>query len=305
MAKSYSLQDLELFIQVAERNNMSEVGRQLNLTTAAISAAIKRLEAALDVNLFERTTRSLRLSAAGEAFIPHVQQLLGILDIAENELNNRQNLIEGEIRIGLPSDLGRHYLLGLLDTFQELNPGIKLVLHVSDFIQDLYRDELDIVIRYGEPKDSGLIASKLCDNRRILVASPAYIDTHPPIRHLSDLSEHNCLLFYRDGRPYNKWQFEGDDGAFTISVTGDRSANDGELVKRWALAGKGITYKSALDLVQELESGSLVELMPDQYRGQSTPVYLLYKERRYQAFRITALIRYLKDTVPGRGENAR
>jgi len=97
--------------------------------------------------------------------------------------------------------------------------------------------------------------------------------------------------------PYSKWQFERDDEQITINVTGDRSANDGELVKRWALAGKGIAYKSALDVAQELESGELVELLAGQYRGQSTPVYLLYKERKYQAYRITALISYLKSAM--------
>ncbi|GGY71134.1 transcriptional regulator [Cellvibrio zantedeschiae] len=297
MARSYSLQDLELLIQVAERGNMSEVGRQLNMTTAAVSAAIKRLEVALDVSLFERTTRSLRLSAAGEAFIPHLQQILGTLDIAENELRNRQTLVAGEIRIGLPSDIGRHYLLALLNQFQELNPKVKFILHVSDLIQDLYRDELDIVIRYGQPKDSSLIAAKLCDNRRVLVASPDYLARHTPIKELQDLLEHNCLLFYLNGRPYSKWQFECEKDLVTLNVTGDRSANDGELVKRWAVEGKGVAYKSALDVAEELASGTLVEVLAGRFLGQPSPLYLLYKERKYQAYRMTALIKYLKERI--------
>lgn len=148
---------------------MSEVGRQLNMTTAAVSAAIKRLEAGLDVSLFERTTRSLRLSAAGEAFIPHLQQVLGALDVAESELRNLQTLVVGEIRVGLPSYLGRNLLSRILDDFQSLHPQVRFIVHLSDYIQDLYRDELDIVIRYGDLQDSNLIAAKLCDNRRVLV----------------------------------------------------------------------------------------------------------------------------------------
>lgn len=296
MSRAYSLQDLELLIQVAERGNMSEVGRQLNMTTAAISAAIKRLETALGVTLFERTTRSLRLSAAGETFIAHLHQVSGILDAAENELQNRQSLIAGEIRIGLPSDLGRNRLLAALDTFHELNPKVRFILHVSDYIQDLYRDELDIVIRYGEPADSNLIAAKLCDNRRILVASPEYVASHQPIHVLGDLLNHNCLLFYLNARLYNKWQFDTERGSVTLKVAGDRLANDGEMVKRWALAGKGIAYKSGLDVTAELASGSLVELLPETYLGQASPLYLLYKERKYQAYRMTALISHLKQS---------
>lgn len=297
MTRPYSLQDLELLMYVAERGNMSEVGRQLNMTTAAVSAAIKRLEAALDVSLFERTTRSLRLSAAGEAFIPHLQQVLGALDVAESELRNLQTLVAGEIRIGLPSDLGRHRLSGFLDDFQDLHPQVRFIVHLSDYIQDLYRDELDIVIRYGDLQDSNLIASKLCENQRVLVASPEYLQSHSRIQALTDLVGHNCLMFYRNDRPYSKWQFEQGGQPITINVTGDRSANDGELVKRWALAGKGIAYKSKLDVERELIAGELVEVLEGQYCGQSTPVYLLYKERKYQAYRITALIAYLKKVL--------
>jgi len=297
MARTYSLQDLELLIQVAERGNMSEVARQLNMTTAAVSAAIKRLEAALDVSLFERTTRSLRLSAAGEAFIPHLQQVLGALDVAENELRNLQTLVAGEIRVGLPSDLGRNRLSGILDEFLELYSQVKFIVHVSDHIQDLYRDELDIVIRYGDPKDSSLIAAKLCDNRRVLVASGQYVSNHKPLQTLTDLSEHNCLMFYRNDRPYSKWEFEQNGLPITVNVVGDRSANDGDLVKRWAIAGKGIAYKSRLDVERELESGALIELLPEQYIGESTPVYLIYKERKYQPYRLTALIAYLKEKL--------
>lgn len=104
-------------------------------------------------------------------------------------------------------------------------------------------------------------------------------------------------MFYRNDRPYSKWQFDQDDGVITVNVTGNRSAKDGELLKRWAMAGKGIAYKSGLDIAQELESGELVELLKGQYRGQSTPVYLLYNERKYQAYRITALIAYLKKAI--------
>ena len=297
MARAYSFQDLELLVRVAESSNMSEVARQLNLTNAAVSATIKRLEIALGVSLFERTTRSLRLSAAGESFIPHVQQVLGALDVAENELHNLQTLVAGEIRIGLPSDLGRSLLLSIFDEFQERYPQVKFTLHFSDFLQDLYRENLDLVIRYGEQKDSGLIAKKLCENRRVLVASPQYLARHPPLKALLDLTKHNCILFYRNDRPYSKWQFELGDKPVEIDVSGDRSADDGEVVKRWAVAGRGIAYKSRLDVQHELANGELVELLAGQYVGQISPVYAVYKERKYQPYRITALLAHLEQSM--------
>lgn len=297
MAKSYSLQDLELLMRVVECRNMSEAGRQLNMTTAAVSAAIKRLEAALGVTLFERTTRSLGLSAAGEAFVPHVQEVLAALDIAEGELRARQQKLEGEIRIGLPSDLGRNLIVPLLDSFQVLHPQIRFVIHLSDYIQDLYREGLDMVIRYGEPQDSGLIAKKLADNHRLLLAAPSYIAARGALTQLSELKRHNCLLFYRNDRPYDHWAFDVGGKQQVVAVTGDRCTNDGELVKRWLLEGRGIAYKSRLDILKELAEGRVVELMPGDYRGQSAPLYAVYKERKYQAYRLTALLGYLQQML--------
>lgn len=294
MSKAYSLQDLEICLRVAERGNMSEAGRELGLTTAAISAAIKRLELALGASLFDRNTRSMRLSAAGEIFIPHLQQVLGELALAENKLRNLQTEVSGEIRISIPSDLGRNLLLELLDDFQALHPKLRLVVHISDSIQDLYREGLDLVIRYGEQKDSGLIAQKLCDNRRVLAAAPSYIAKAGQLQSLQDLANHNCILFYRNDSPYSKWLFDVAGVEQTVEVKGNRYANDGELVKRWAVAGHGIVYKSALDVACELDTGELVELLPDQYRGQPAPLYAVYKERRYQSHRIAQLLGYLR-----------
>ncbi len=295
MTKAYSLQDLELFLRVAESGNMSEVARQLNITNAAVSAAIKRLELALDVNLLERTTRSLHLSAAGQSLIPYLQQALGALDDAESELRNLQTAVAGEISIGLPSDLGRHLLLDILDDFQQQYPRIILRLDFSDFMQDLYRDNLDLVIRYGELSDSSLIARKLCDNHRILAASPDYIARMPALEALEDLVHHNCLYFYRNDRPYNHWIFYRDNKRVEIPIKGNRHTNDGDVVRRWGLAGHGVIYKSALDLTEELAQGRLVALLDGKYQGQSTPIYAVYKQRKYQPYRLTALLNHLEN----------
>jgi DNA-binding transcriptional LysR family regulator len=294
MTKPYSLQDLTLFLRVAETGNMSEAARQLNITNAAVSASIKRLELALDVSLLERTTRTLQLSAAGETLIPHVQHALGVLDDAELELRNLQTAVAGEISIGLPSDLGRHLLLSILDEFQTLYPRITLRLNFSDMMQDLYREGLDVVIRYGDLRDSALIARMLCENRRILAASPAYISAMPALNCLEDLAQHNCLYFYRNDRPYNQWLFYRDNKLVEVPIKGTRNANDGEVVRRWAVAGHGVIYKSALDLYEDVAQGRLITLLDGRYEGQTTQLYAVYKERKYQPYRLTMLLDYLE-----------
>lgn len=297
MTRPYSLQDLELFLRVVESGNMSEVARQLNITNAAVSASIKRLELALNVSLFERTTRSLRLSVAGQSLIPYLQQALGALDDAESELRNLQTAVAGEISIGLPSDVGRHLLLDILDAFQQQYPRIRLRLDFSDLMQDLYRDNLDLVIRYGELRDSSLVARKLCDNHRLLAAAPEYIARMPPLNTLEDLAQHNCLYFYRNDRPYSQWIFYRAGDRVEVSIQGNRHTNDGEVVRRWGVAGHGIIYKSALDLAVDLKQGRLVTLLDGKYQGQPTPLYAVYKQRKYQPYRLTALLNYLEEQV--------
>jgi len=297
MSKTYSLQDLELFLRVAETSNMSEAARQLNITNAAVSAAIKRLEVALGVSLLERTTRSLNLSAAGESLIPYVQHALGALGDAESELHNLQTSIAGEISIGLPSDLGRHLLLKILDDFQQQYPRVSLRLSFSDTMQDLYREGLDLVIRYGDLRDSSLIARKLCENRRMLAAAPAYIEKMPELNRLEDLVHHNCIYFYCNDRPYNNWVFYRDNKLVEIPVQGNRNSNDGEVVRRWGLAGHGIIYKSALDLRDDIAQGRLIPLLDGQYQGHPTSPYAVYKERKYQPFRLTALLAHLEKNL--------
>lgn len=297
MAKPYSLQDLELFLRVSDNGNMSEVARQLNVTNAAVSAAIKRLELALGVSLLERTTRSVKLSAAGQSLIPYLQQALGALDDAESELRNLQTAVAGNISLGLPSDLGRNVLLNILDDFQQKYPRVNLHLDFSDLMHDLYRENLDVVIRYGELSDSSLIARKLCDNERLLAAAPEYIEQMPPLESLEDLVNHNCLYFYRNDRPYNQWIFFREGKRIEIPILGNRHANDGEVVRRWGLAGHGIIYKSALDLASDLKEGRLMTLLDGKYRGQPTPIYAVYKQRKYQPYRITALLQHLEQQL--------
>lgn len=150
------------------------------------------------------------------------------------------------------------------------------------------------MIRYGELRDSSLIARKLCDNRRVLAAAPAYIETMAPLNNLEDLAQHNCLYFYRNDRPYNHWLFYRDNEVIEIPIQGNRNANDGEVVRRWGLAGHGIIYKSAIDLRDDIAQGRLITLLDGQYEGQSTPLYAVYKERKYQPFRLTALLTHLE-----------
>ena len=288
------LHDIELFTRVAELGSISAAGRALGLSPAAASAALKRLEREVASQLFERSTRSLRLTPAGEDFLVHCLQARQALEDGLAALRQGREQLGGEIHLGAPSDLGRDHLDALLEPFRQRHPQLRLVMHLSDGLIDLYRNPIDLVLRYGALADSNLVGRKLCDNRRILVAAPDYLARHGRPERFEELSRRNCICFYRNGEIFNRWRLLHRGQQREISVSGDRAADDGALVRKWALAGHGIAYKSGLDVQGDLAAGRLVDLFPDA-DYEPTPLYVAYPSRRYQPARITALLAHLTE----------
>ncbi|MGH8493738.1 MAG: LysR family transcriptional regulator [Moraxellaceae bacterium] len=288
----HAISDLQLFVRVADTGSMSEVARQMSLTPAAASAAIKRLEAGLEATLFERSTRSLRLTQAGESFLGYCRQALELLDEGRASVKQGRENLEGMIHVAAPSDLARNVLRDAFNQFQSRYPGITLTLLLSDSMQNLYREHIDLSLRYGQLQDSSLVARKLADNRVIACASPAYLTQHGSPTTPAELASHNCLRLFRNGQLHSHWRFVRDGVAQDIEVSGDRAANDGALVKQWAMDGVGITFKSLLDIRAELASNKLVDLFPA-WQQESYPLYAVMPSRQYQPARVRALVDFL------------
>ncbi|GGX42899.1 LysR family transcriptional regulator [Saccharospirillum salsuginis] len=280
----YSLTDVNLFLRAAEAGSLSAAARQLNLTPAAASAALKRLEAQLNVRLFERSTRSLRLTPEGEVFAEHGRGALGMLADGEALIGARSRTVSGEVHLSAPTDLARTWLSGWLDDCLGRHPDLRLVLHVSDALHDLTRESVDIALRYGDLQDSSLIARRLTVSEQVACASPDYLARHGTPRHPRELAHHNCLTFYSNHRPRTTWTFQRDGKTHEVRVEGDRRADDSALVHQWALEGAGIIYKSRLDLMDDLQQGHLVPLFPA-FRGPEVALNALYPSKRYLPLR--------------------
>ncbi|THF64748.1 LysR family transcriptional regulator [Pseudothauera nasutitermitis] len=290
------LDDLRLFVRVAEAGAISTAARTLGLSPAAASAALKRLERRLDARLFERSTRSLRLTPAGEAFLGHCAQALEVLDGGLATLRHGREELSGDIHLGAPSDLGRGTLDAVLEDFRRRHPQIRLILHLADGMHDLYRNPLDLVLRYGGLRDSSLVARKLCDNHRVVCAAPAYLARAGRPATPAELAAHNCLCFYLSNGLYDRWRLTLDGRQYEIDVRGDRAAADGALVHQWALDGHGIAYKSRLDIRADLAAGRLVDLFP-RAACEPAPLYAVYPSRRHQPARVKALVDDLERTL--------
>lgn len=276
-----TLQDLQLFVRIADAGSLSAAARGLDLTPAAASAALKRLEAELDAPLFIRSTRTLRLTAEGEVFLDHCRQALALIADGREALATGRTIVSGPLQISAPSDFGRNILAGWLDEFQARFPAVELRLSLSDRVADVYRQPVDIALRYGPPADSSLIALPLAPaNVRVLCAAPAYLARHGEPVDLDDLADHNCLSYMLGDSIHDRWRFLGADGGErSVRVAGNRVADDGEMVSRWVRAGHGIAYKSALDIADDLAAGRLRRLCP-QWQGEPAPLNLVCADRR-------------------------
>ncbi len=164
-------------------------------------------------------------------------------------------------------------------------------MHLSDGLIDLNRNPIDLVLRYGLSQDSKLIGRELCDKARVLVASPDSRARHGQPNSVEELARRNCIRFHRNGEPFNRWRLFHQSQQREVTVSGDRAADDGALVRHWAVQGHGIAYKSRLDVEDDLEAGQRVDLFPDA-GGEPSPLYVAYPSRRYQPARIKVLLGY-------------
>ncbi len=292
-----ALQDLDIFVRTVDSGSLSATARALDLTPAAASAALKRLEAELGVPLFVRSTRSLRLTQQGERFLAQCRPALEALQQASHELGEGGEALQGVLRLSAPSDLGRNVLLPWLDEFQQLHPRVDIRLQLSDSIANVYSQPVDAAFRYGEPPDSSLVALPLAaSHRRVLCASPAYLERHAAPASPHELAEHDCLCFMLNDEVHDRWRFWlGDAPPITVQVKGVNVSNDGDAVRRWALMGRGIAYKAFFDVAADLAQGRLQPLCTD-WTTEATPLYLVLPGRR----QLTPLLRSLRDFVAER-----
>ncbi len=273
------LHDLQFFVRAGRAASLSEAARALGVTPAAASAAVKRLEAELGVKLFVRSTRSLRLTTEGQGFLQQCEQGLEIIANARESLMAGRDVIRGRVQLSMPSDLGRNLVLGWLHDFRARYPEVDLHLQLSDRIAGIYREQVDVALRYGEPPDSNLIALPVApDNRRTLCAAPRYLKAHGTPKTPRDLAGHNCLCFMLSERPHNRWSFSRGKEQLTVEVSGNVQCDDGDAVRRLAVMGEGIAYKSQLDVAEDLRRGTLVPLCVD-WQGELAPLYLACADR--------------------------
>jgi DNA-binding transcriptional LysR family regulator len=284
------LEDLNVILKVAEFRNITAAAESLDMRTATASAAIKRVEKTLGVELFIRTTRRLRLSIAGEKYIPHCEQALQILNLAQQNVKDDLDIIDGELRISVPSDLGRNLILPWLDEFMQIHTGVSIKVHISDSNVDFYRDPVDVALRYGSPNDPNLYGFKICNVPRVICATSKYLAKYGVPSHPNDLTTHNGLLYQLGDIIHDVWEFSNQGDSIKVKIQSNRASNDAELVRRWCVNGKGIAAKSCLDMSHDLLNDNVIPLLSN-FEANPTELWLICPSRQT----VTPAVRLLRE----------
>ncbi|CAM2153028.1 DNA-binding transcriptional regulator, LysR family [Pararobbsia alpina] len=288
------LGDMRLFVDAATLGSLSAAGRKVGLSPAAASARLLKLEAALHARLFERTTRKLRLTDEGRLYLQHCRIALQAIDDAEAALQEGQNVIRGKVRISATSDFGRNLLCTWLDEFSAQHREVSFALTLSDSLANLLEDEIDLAIRFGVPRDSSMVARRLAPNRRVLCASPAYLERYGEPHHVTELADHRFVVMVNAAGPQNTYTFVTDNGTYTHTVPIDHAweTNDGALARAWVLAGHGVAHKSIWDIAADVRAGSLKVLLPA-CGVDDAGVHAVFHGNQYLAPRVRALLDFL------------
>ena len=254
--------DLAVFLQTVQCGSFSAAARALNVAPKAASKQVARLEAALGVALFTRNTRNLRLTDEGEALRDKARSVLdGLAEMSE--LAQGADGMRGMIRLTAPAPFGRKYVAAAVADFSRRYPQVGFSLCLSDEVCNLFAGNFDLAIRMGELADSRLIARRIAVNRRILVASPAYLAEYGCPQSPAELSEHRCLRFAYPGLAADSWTLRNGDAEAVVRVSPHLSSDSGEVLHAWCMAGLGISLRETWDVCEALENGSLRRVLPD------------------------------------------
>jgi DNA-binding transcriptional LysR family regulator len=287
---------LRLFVDVVEAGSFSAVARRRTIATSTVTLAVGQLEQETGTRLMVRSTRRLVLTNEGEMLLADARRIVAEWDGALSGLR-QDGPLAGPIRVAATNDFGRIQLRPVLDAFQQRHPGIHITLLLSDSTIDMVDERVDLALRSGPLPDSGLRARLLLRGKRLVCASPDYWQRMGKPAHPDELAGHNCLVLARPGAPLAAWSFQDGARRFSVKVSGDRQASNGDVVREWALAGVGIAFKNVWDVRHDLAEGRL-ETALDAFAADRIDLYAV-QPGGLPHRRVAALVEFLDEELNG------
>jgi Transcriptional regulator len=225
-------------------------------------------------------------------FFSHAARILTQIDEVEQLINSSQAEPKGLIRVNASLGFGRRYIGPALGAFFKKHPQVEVQLEISDHPLDLTTHGFDLGIRFGTLADAAFHARKIASNRRLLCASPLYLEKYGAPQRLSDLQQHNCIFLRQNETPYGVWSFTDGGRTQNIKVRGALGCNDGEVALNWALEGHGILLRAEWDIARYVRSGRLRLVLEDQTPTRAD-VYAVYPQQLHLSTRVRSLIDFL------------
>ncbi|MDD3765291.1 MAG: LysR substrate-binding domain-containing protein [Nevskiales bacterium] len=292
-----TLDCMRVFAAVAAERSFTAGARRLDLSTRVASAAIRQLEQRLNTRLLNRTTRVVRLTEAGEAYLSRCSQLLRDFDELESVVQERQGRLAGSIRVTAPTGFGSSRLAPELPGFLQRHPDISVDLDLTDRRVSLIDEGFDLAIRLGTLRDSSLMYRRLARMRIVVCAAPGYLRKHGRPQHPQDVAGHECLLNAGLPDPH-RWRFVDQGQTVEVRVTGRVQANAPLALAHLARRGLGLARCPYYSIEPFLRSGELVSLL-EAYERDDGGVFAVYPPNRHLAARVRGLISYLQERWDG------
>lgn len=286
---------MRAFREVARQGGFAPAARTLGISTSTLSRQVAALEEWFGVLLFFRSTRSVRLTDAGQSYLARCVAILDDVSEMEQAGQDSRDRLSGRVRLTAPSYYGRHVLTPILTEFLKDHPDVQAELLFHDRHVDMVAEGFDLAVRITRPKDSTLIARRIGSVELIEAASPGYLDQHGVPETIEDLAHHRCIVdMQREGG--ERWEFMTETGKVLQPVSGAVRVNQGETARDFAIAGFGIARLPHFFLNDAVADGRLVRVLGS-YTEDTAGIYLIYPPARFMSRAVRAVIDHLVTEV--------
>jgi DNA-binding transcriptional LysR family regulator len=290
-------QRLAIFSAIVHAGSISQAAAQMGCSKSVLSRQLTRLESELGARLLQRSTRRLTLTEIGELVLTQAKQIERAVSNIEQMAGQYQKEVTGRLRVTCPRPLSQVRLMPLLVEFSQRYPKVEVALTVADRMVDLIAEQIDVAIRVAHLEDSSLVARKLTDTSRVLVAAPDYLARRGVPREPNDLLQHDCLLYSNGARVFDEWGFARDGATTIVQVHGRIQIDDGLALVAAAKAGGGLILIDNLMVAEELARGELVPVLREYKFRPGQPIYLVYPARSWLAHKTKVLIEFLQERL--------
>ena len=286
------LYQMRLYTRVVETGSFSAVARELGTIQPTISKQLTSLEEHLGVRLLNRTTRQLSPTEAGRKYYERCKRILDEVSDLEGSLSDLQTRPTGMLRVHAAVAFGQLYILPVMFKFRRLYPGLAIDLMLSDRYVDVIQEGVDVAIRFGELRDSQLVARRIGGSTRVCVASPAYLRARGTPKSPGELFSHNCITY--NYLFSNEWEFYTGKGPTTVRVGGDFRANSALTIRAAALEGIGIAHMPTMFVQEDIDKGRLVRVLED-YGPPAVDVHAIYPSARFLSGKVRLFLDFVSE----------